>query len=63
LAVDNQGCGADSFPAVHREYREQAAFHGPAKPDRPVTRQLDWAEDPDPPPARLTVHLSSVTRA
>ena len=25
--------------------------------------QLDWAEDPDPPPASLPIHLSSVTWA
>jgi hypothetical protein len=48
---------------MHRQHRQQAALHSPAKLNRPVTRQLDRAEDPDPPPTPLPVHLSSVTRA
>jgi hypothetical protein len=48
---------------MHCQHRQQAALHGPAKLNRPVTRQLDRAEDPDPPPARLPVHQSSVTLA
>jgi len=46
---------------MHRQHGQQAALHGPAKLNRPVTRQLDRAEDPDPPPAPLPIHLSSVT--
>jgi hypothetical protein len=48
---------------MHRQHRQQAALHSPAKLNRPITRQLDRAEDPDPPPAPLPIHLSSVTLA
>jgi hypothetical protein len=59
----HQGRNADNLPAMHRQHRQQAALHGPAKLNRPITRQLDRAEDPDPPPAPLPIHLSSVTLA
>jgi hypothetical protein len=59
----HQRRNADSLPTMHRQHRKQAALHGPAKVNRPITRQLDRAEDPDPPPAPLPVHLSSVTLA